>query len=278
MTDKNTPTAANMKPYAITNIKAYVPLTLDLNQLNYDSWRELFQTHSTGFSVLGHLNGTSKPTGDDDTEWQTLDSLVKMWIYGTLTQSLLNMVTKPGSTAHSLWLAIEALFRDNKYARIIELDNELRLMTMGDRSVNEYYEKMKVTADLLANIGSPVSERTLVAYFLNGLSPKYDHIATVIRHKEPLPTLHQARSTILLEEPRITRTRQAKPSHTDHASAPTVLYTGSQTPSQNRSNNNRNNQSRNRGGPRDNRREPTNDNRRQPTAASSSRQQPQPPV
>lgn len=80
--ESSNPTGGNTKPYAITNIKAFVPLILDLNQLNYDSWRELFQTHYTSFGVHGHLDGISKPKGDKDEEWFTLDYLVKMWVYG----------------------------------------------------------------------------------------------------------------------------------------------------------------------------------------------------
>ncbi|KAJ9539439.1 hypothetical protein OSB04_032172 [Centaurea solstitialis] len=106
MADQNPPTI-NQKLYGITNIKAYVPLTLDLNELNYDAWRELFKTHCTGFGVAGHLDGSLNPTDNNDTEWHKLDSLVKMWIYGTITQSLLTMILKKGATAQSVWKSLE---------------------------------------------------------------------------------------------------------------------------------------------------------------------------
>lgn len=93
------------------------------------------------------------------------------------------MVTKPDCTAHTLWLNIEALSCDNNEACIMELENKVRQMTMGDKLINEFYERMKVIADLLGIIGNPVTESTLVTYFLNGLSPKYDHIGTIICHK-----------------------------------------------------------------------------------------------
>lgn len=48
----------NQEPFGATNIKVYVPLILDLNQLNYDSWKELFQTHCSNFGVKGHLTET----------------------------------------------------------------------------------------------------------------------------------------------------------------------------------------------------------------------------
>ncbi|KAL7614658.1 hypothetical protein Lser_V15G08740 [Lactuca serriola] len=151
------------------------------------------------------------------------------------------MVTKPGSTTNSLWLDIEALFRDNKEAHTMELENKLRKMSMGDRSVNEFYKKMKVTADLLGNIGNFAPEHTLLMYFLNGLNLKYDHLVVLIRYKDPLPNLLQAQSILTLEESRLSRTRQAITHHSDHASAPTVIYLGHPSPPQNCNNNNRNN-------------------------------------
>ena len=81
---------ANDKIYGITNIKSYVPLILDLDRLNYDPWRELFKTHCIGYSVFDHLDGTNlQPT---DKEWCKVDSIVKQWIYGTLSQNLLQTI------------------------------------------------------------------------------------------------------------------------------------------------------------------------------------------
>ena len=91
---------ANQKPYDITKIKAYVPLILDLNDLNYDSWRKLFTTHCKAFGVDGILTGTTKPTGSTNAEWDDLDNIVQMWLYGTMTQPLFNMILKLDSIAN----------------------------------------------------------------------------------------------------------------------------------------------------------------------------------
>nr|GEY36582.1 peptidase C48, SUMO/sentrin/Ubl1 [Tanacetum cinerariifolium] len=52
-------TIANKKPYGITNIKNYIPIVLDLNELNYDSWSEIFTLHCNSFGVLNIIEGTS---------------------------------------------------------------------------------------------------------------------------------------------------------------------------------------------------------------------------
>ncbi|CAH1430622.1 unnamed protein product [Lactuca virosa] len=118
---------------------------------------------------------------------QNKDSIVKQWLYGTLTQPLIQSILIPDATDVQLWKAIEDLFRDNKEANAIELENQLRNIVIGDSTVMEYYTRIKTISDLLANIGSKVPERTLVTYALNDLSSKFDHIATTIRHKTPFP-------------------------------------------------------------------------------------------
>nr|GEU57833.1 hybrid signal transduction histidine kinase M [Tanacetum cinerariifolium] len=89
------PLPANMeKPFGVTNIKSHVPLVLDLDQLNYDAWCELFTSHCHSFGVHGLLDGTFVSTSDNASDWKKLDSLVKVWIYGTISTPLLQTVLK----------------------------------------------------------------------------------------------------------------------------------------------------------------------------------------
>lgn len=122
--------SANDKPYGISQIKAYIPITLDMSKLNYDKWRELFETHCVSFGVVQHLDGSSLPTPETEKEWKERDGLVKMWIYGTISDSIIDTVLKKNATARELWLSIESLFRDNKEARALQLENELRTMVI----------------------------------------------------------------------------------------------------------------------------------------------------
>ncbi|XP_023737572.1 uncharacterized protein LOC111885556 [Lactuca sativa] len=207
-----------------------------------------------------------------DEEWFTLDSVVKTWLYGTLTQSLLNMILTKNSTSHTVWLSLENLFRDNKDARAIELDSELRSMTLGDLSIAQYCQRMKSISDLLVNIDNPIPEKTLVAHLLNGLSPQYEHIATLLRHRDPLPTFLQARSKLLVEEQMFKNSRPPQASHSDYPSSSYVLLAG---------NNNRNSSTSSSGNRRPNqqRRHGSHNTeqqqRRQPPVASSASHQSQ---
>ena len=191
--------APTEKLYGIANIKAYIPLVLDLDELNYDAWRELFQTHCVGFKVIDHIDG-SVDGRPDDRDWSNLDSIVKMWIYGTISKSLLTMILKKNVIARDVWLHLEALFRDNKDARAIQIDNELHNIQIGDCSITDYCKHIKALADLLDNIDNTVPEKNLVSYMINGLSTNFENVATIIRHKKPLPSFLEARSMLILEE------------------------------------------------------------------------------
>ncbi|PWA61107.1 hypothetical protein CTI12_AA376330 [Artemisia annua] len=214
------------KPFGVTNIKSHVPLVLDLDQLNYDAWCELFTSHCHSFGVHGFLDGTFVCTSANSAEWKKLDSLVKVWIYGTISTSLLQTVLKKNVSAKDVWKSLEDLFHDNKEARAMELHEELRSLELGSLSIAEYFKKIKVASDLLSNIESPIDDKNLVMYAVNGLGDKYDHVASIIRHSKNPLTLLETRSMLLLEESRLNR-KQGRGHPRDTPSSSTVLMAGS---------------------------------------------------
>ncbi|GKD70670.1 hybrid signal transduction histidine kinase M [Tanacetum coccineum] len=211
----------NEKPFGITNIKTYIPLVLDLDEMNYDSWSELFILHCTSFGVLNFIQDTSTSAERDADDWGKLDSLVKLWIFGTISKSLLQRVLKKNTTSHDVWKQLKDVFHDNKSARAMQLDNDLRNVELGNLSITDYFHKIRRMADLLANIDSPVDEKNLVFYAINGLGEKYDQVAGIIRHRDPTPTFSQTQSMLLLEESRLAQKSRNTPR--DNSSSGSVL-------------------------------------------------------
>lgn len=216
-------TTSTERAYGVTNIKTHIPIVLDLDECNYDAWRELLLMHCLTFDSLGHLDGTLAPTGDDDTAWHKRDAIVKLWLYGTITKPLFKSTFQKGGSAHDVWTRIENQFRNNKEARVMQLDSELRSKEIGDLSINEYCQQLKSTADLLANLDSPVADKTLVMYMLNGLNEKFDYVLNVIKHQKPFPSFDDAKSMLEMEETRLKKTKKVTASHNDHASSSTAL-------------------------------------------------------
>ena len=100
----------------------------------------------------------------------------------------------------------------------MQLDTELRTIELGSLSITNYCHKISRIADLLANIDSPVDEKNLFTYAVNGLTDKYEGVAGIIRHRDPPPTFAQAQSMLLLEESRLNH-KTSRPSARDSTSS-----------------------------------------------------------
>ncbi|XP_021974465.1 uncharacterized protein LOC110869532 [Helianthus annuus] len=117
----------------VTNIKAAIPIILDNEAADYNTWSELFRIHCTAYLVSDHLSKrpeTTEKTSSSDKQpaappaadsWERLDAIVLQWIYGTISPGLLKTVIKNKTTAYDAWKAIEALFQDNKATRALYL-------------------------------------------------------------------------------------------------------------------------------------------------------------
>lgn len=88
------------KPSSTINIKHAIPLVLDLDKMNYGVWRELFELHCIGYGVVNHLQppNEKQPSTSNLDEHDRLDSIVKSWLYETISTSLLQLIFKKKSS------------------------------------------------------------------------------------------------------------------------------------------------------------------------------------
>ncbi|GJR35781.1 ribonuclease H-like domain-containing protein [Tanacetum coccineum] len=214
------------KLYAVHNINSLIPEKLDLAESNYSTWSYFFKGHCSNFGVLKHIEepvteaSTSTPPTD---EWITADSIVKSWIFLTLSSTLRKRLIKANpKTAKAAWDAIETIFQDNKRTRTISLKGELRVIQMGDQTADEYFSKIEAILTLLTDLGSDMSDDDVVTYAINGLSDKYGSLAQIIAHKDPFPDLATVRSMVATEELRLRSRSSVLPTGTT-SSAPQVL-------------------------------------------------------
>ncbi|GKC84803.1 hypothetical protein Tco_1140520 [Tanacetum coccineum] len=106
-------------PFTISN---KVPIKLDLEKHNYNSWSSFSLIHLGSLGLKSHVE---KETASTNLEWCQLDDLIKMWILGSLCDSLQEQVVTTPGNAKALWGHLKNLFHDNKDAKAINLDNEL---------------------------------------------------------------------------------------------------------------------------------------------------------
>jgi hypothetical protein len=144
-----------------------------------------------------------------------------MWMCSTISPKLVDMVIDDSTTAHEVWKRLKDIFHNNKDDRIIQLDNEIRNMDIGNLSVTDYFQKIKSRADHLANLGSNVSNSSLVTYA--GLRSRFPKIARIIRHQETLPTFDNVCSMVLFEESDMASQSRATSPYQRISSLPTVF-------------------------------------------------------
>ncbi|XP_056684527.1 uncharacterized protein [Spinacia oleracea] len=192
---------------AVSNIKNNIPIVLEMENVQYATWAELFKIHARSNKVLHHIvtpeHGTVKtPSTDDEKElWSTLDATVLQWIYSTISTDLLQTIIEPDSTAMEAWGRLRDIFQDNKNSRAVTLEQEFSHTSMEDfPNASAYCQRLKELADQLKNVGAPVSNDRLVLQLVAGLTEAYNGVGTLLRQSNPLPPFYQARSMLTLEE------------------------------------------------------------------------------
>ncbi|XP_059306170.1 uncharacterized protein LOC132057549 [Lycium ferocissimum] len=177
----------------------------------YNNWATLFKLHCRANLVIDHILPPASPTVPPPATaaeklaakalWERLDDIVRQWIYGTISNDLLNTIIHPYDTAAEAWDRLVHLFQDNKSARALALDAKFTNTKLVDfPNVKAYCTRLKVLADNLANVGHKVSDERLVLRLLRGLSDEYKTFRTTVQHRTPLPSFDVVRSMLELEE------------------------------------------------------------------------------
>ncbi|KAC9994828.1 hypothetical protein E3N88_44956 [Mikania micrantha] len=214
----------------VSNIRTFVPITLDNEAADYNTWSELFRIHCTVFLVADHLQprpstavasstDKEKQTAPPHTDsWERLETIVLQWIYGTISTGLLKTVIKKSTTAYDAWKAIDNLFQDNKATRALLLKQKFANTRLENfSSMHDYCQQLKVLSDQLNNVDAPVDEHDLVLQTIAGLTEQYETVGTILQNTQPLPSFFHVRSQLCMNE--TTKANQALHSSQQTATA-----------------------------------------------------------
>ncbi|XP_074318806.1 uncharacterized protein LOC141655637 [Silene latifolia] len=231
--------------YSVSNIKNYVQITLETENVHYASWAELFLNTARAFDVIDHIAPPKDAVINKDAQWNRLDAIVKQWIYSTISIDLLHTILEPGATAQGAWDRLTDIFNDNKNTLAVMLEQQFSNIHMDKYpNVSSYCQALKMVADQLANVGAPVSETRLVLQLVTHVSDGFEGIATIIQQQDPLPPFYKARSMLALEE----NNRRIKGSSTAADTALVATPTSAPADSNTRSHNSRGGGGGNNGG------------------------------
>jgi hypothetical protein len=116
---------------AVQNIRALVPVVLDIASPFYTRWRNSFLLVVDRYTLTDHvLTDTFAPSSD----WAQMDRAVKSWIIDTITTELVDVVFIRDVPARGAWLAIESQFLENRETQALFLDAEFRNFRQGSPS------------------------------------------------------------------------------------------------------------------------------------------------
>uniref|UniRef100_J3KUE7 Reverse transcriptase Ty1/copia-type domain-containing protein n=1 Tax=Oryza brachyantha TaxID=4533 RepID=J3KUE7_ORYBR len=191
-----------VSPFATISVRTHVHVPLESKNSNYNKWKALFLSLCGKFGLLDHINGAA-PAHPDDPAWQQADCCIISWMYGSVSDDILDLAMEPDQTARQLWVAIQEMFYANKEPRAIFLSHAFHSLSQGDLSIADYCQHMKTAADALRDVGHPITESQLVFNLLRGVNPRFSGTADNIASAPVLQSFTSARNTLLLKELRI---------------------------------------------------------------------------
>ncbi|KAJ9548019.1 hypothetical protein OSB04_020562 [Centaurea solstitialis] len=218
------PTASQLV-FALTNVYSQFSFKLSTDGSKYKLWRRIFLDMCKGAKVHGHITGKSKPVGDDDEDWEAIDSRIKSWFYSTCDANLLQIISSDNCTTKDLWDKLDEFFLNNKMSRMLQLQEQFRNTKKGALSITDFCHQLKNLADALADCDSKIDEIELVMQILRQLPPSYHSIVDVITNTKPFPSFLEAKNMLLLHESR----EESLEPHTDPPiTSSAALYSSAQ--------------------------------------------------
>lgn len=183
----------------VTNIKNCVPLQLDEEGVNYNTWSTLFQLHCRVHLVIDHIIPDDSSKASEPRE--RLNHVVRTWIYGTICPALLTSIFHPKDRALDAWNRIENKFLNKKASRILHLESQFNELSLAQFSnVKSYCNELKNIATTLDNLGTSIPDNRLALKVLHGLTSEYRTFLSLIQHMDPVLSFDSLWSMLELEE------------------------------------------------------------------------------
>ena len=134
--------------------------------------------------------------------WEQQDQVLVTWLQSTLSTPILSWML---GCVHSyeVWECIHKYFHNQTKATTRQLRTQLRSTTLGTKSMREFLSHLRVIADSLASVGSPIMLQEHVSMILEGLSSEYHSVIAIIESKFETQPLEQVEALLLAHVARL---------------------------------------------------------------------------
>ena len=111
----------------VASVKTHVPVVLDLAKSNYAKWRMLISVLLGKYELTPHV-AAQTPVAARTAEWVREDFTVRSWLYGSITEEILDIIMAENQTAYDAFMLIRNLFLDNQMTRAVHLEAEFHAL------------------------------------------------------------------------------------------------------------------------------------------------------
>jgi hypothetical protein len=121
----------------VASVRTHVPVTLNLKASNFTKWRMLIRVLLGKYDLLDHVN-TVTAVDARTPDWTRKDYIARSWLYGSISDEILDIIMAEDQTAQEAWSLITNLFLDNQMTRAVYLEAEFRAIVQGVLSFTAY--------------------------------------------------------------------------------------------------------------------------------------------
>jgi hypothetical protein len=105
-------------------------------------WRMLISVLLGKYELSDHV-AFETPAADHTAEWNREDFIVRSWLYGSISDEILDIIMAENQSAFDAYMLIRNLFLDNQMTRAVHLEAEFRALVQGDLSITAYCRNQK---------------------------------------------------------------------------------------------------------------------------------------
>lgn len=131
--------------------------------------------------------------------WQRTDQLILNILFSSLIESIIGHIIK-ARISRDLWVSLETMFSSHSQAKKFQVHFQLTNLTLENQTIFEYFTKVKSLADMLTATRTPLSDKELMTYLLNGLGSAYESFVTSITTRSDHISSHELYHILLIHE------------------------------------------------------------------------------
>ncbi|KAM0879310.1 hypothetical protein ACQ4PT_034299 [Festuca glaucescens] len=228
-------------------------ITIKLTRTNFLLWKAQVVPIVRGHQLFGYLDGTipapattvTEGTGTEARQvpnpeyaaWYAQDQSVMGGLLSSVTPDVLPQVMRT-TTAAELWTSLHNMLAAQNRGNSINIRFQLSNTKRNGSSAVEYYHKMIMLADTMANIGQPMAVEEVIGYILAGLGDEFKDLITILNNNREV-TLTEFYSYLVSHD---TRDELTSPAEFSSSANNVGRNTDSRNNQQRRPNNNANGQ------------------------------------